>query len=326
MLNKAPQLIRWVQSGDLAAEQLPAALAVTEALPDGSKTLHFLDRLLLIAAIFCLCSAVIFFFAYNWNDMTRLQKFALAQAALLVAHVPLLRYPLQHWIAQSSLFAAGLLLGAWLAVIGQTYQTGADVFELFLIWALLLLPWTLLGRSMALTGLMLVLLNLSLFLALPLLHTVLDRMDYDKEVFTPFLAFFALNCVAWLILQFVRPQQRGLPWRIVTNLLLCYVLVILTIWCILSISSIGYRYGLSLAHVLWFLVAGKLLWDSLIRLNPPVLTLLCLCTILLLLAWLGRLLGYDNVSSWFIQAMVILGVATSYGHWLKKRLQDAGHA
>ena len=39
------------------------------------------------------------------------------------------------------LSAAAVLLGALLAVYGQTYQTGADPWGLFATWALLILPW-----------------------------------------------------------------------------------------------------------------------------------------------------------------------------------------
>ena len=44
---------------------------------------------------------------------------------------------------KAALLAAALLTGGLLALIGQTYQTGADTFELFATWAALILPWVL---------------------------------------------------------------------------------------------------------------------------------------------------------------------------------------
>src|SRR5690606_11250307 len=44
-------------------------------------------------------------------------------------------------LRQSLDTVSGLMLGLSLAVIGQIYQTGADSYQLFLLWALLLLPW-----------------------------------------------------------------------------------------------------------------------------------------------------------------------------------------
>jgi len=56
---------------------------------------------------------------------------------------------------------AVMLTGALLALFGQTYQTGADVYELFLGWALLTLPWVAACRFSPCWGLWLLLTNLS---------------------------------------------------------------------------------------------------------------------------------------------------------------------
>src|SRR5690554_4286161 len=120
----------WVAAGALPPQHLEQVLELAAARPDRMRTLRFLDRLLLIAAVLCACSAVVFFFAYNWDAMGRLHKLAQAQVVLALPLLMLLKYPLQHWLAQSALFASSLLLGAWLALIGQTYQTGADASDL----------------------------------------------------------------------------------------------------------------------------------------------------------------------------------------------------
>lgn len=52
-----------------------------------------------------------------------------------------------------------LWIGSLLALVGQTYQTGADIWELFAPWAALITP--LAGRSGAVWGLWAVLLNLT---------------------------------------------------------------------------------------------------------------------------------------------------------------------
>ena len=47
----------------------------------------------------------------------------------------------------AALLCATLALGGLLAFVGQTYQTGADAWQLFATWAALALLWTLLARS-----------------------------------------------------------------------------------------------------------------------------------------------------------------------------------
>ena len=57
---------------------------------------------------------------------------------------------LDRAFGQVLLIAGSVLTGVLLAVIGQAYQTGADVFELFVAWAVLILPWVFVSRSAAL--------------------------------------------------------------------------------------------------------------------------------------------------------------------------------
>ncbi|MBC5766955.1 DUF2157 domain-containing protein [Ramlibacter albus] len=87
---------------------------------------------------------VILWIAANWNDFGRMGRFALLQGALVAfcigaAWRPRLRAPLA--------LAAMLCIGALFAYFGQTYQTGADTWQLFAVWALLALPLCLGARS-----------------------------------------------------------------------------------------------------------------------------------------------------------------------------------
>jgi len=80
---------------------------------------------------------LIFAIAANWADLSRTTQFALLQAAVAVGGVgvmaaPRLRMPLGLWCL--------LATGGLLAFFGQTYQTGADPWQLFALWAGLGLP------------------------------------------------------------------------------------------------------------------------------------------------------------------------------------------
>lgn len=80
---------------------------------------------------------LIFAIAANWDELSRATQFALLQAAVIVGAagviaVPRLRMPLGLWCL--------LATGGLLAFFGQTYQTGADAWQLFALWAALSLP------------------------------------------------------------------------------------------------------------------------------------------------------------------------------------------
>ncbi len=87
---------------------------------------------------------IILWLAANWESLGRMGRFALLQGCVLAmglgaAALPRLRVPLG--------LLALLCIGGLFAYFGQTYQTGADPWQLFAVWALLALPLCLGARS-----------------------------------------------------------------------------------------------------------------------------------------------------------------------------------
>ena len=60
-------LFAWAERG--AITDLWAALGVAGVLPGPREWRNFLDRLLLWSGAVALATAVVFFIAYNWNDL-----------------------------------------------------------------------------------------------------------------------------------------------------------------------------------------------------------------------------------------------------------------
>lgn len=80
---------------------------------------------------------LVFWVAAHWDTLGRTGRFALLQVVLLVMAVgavarPEARVPLSLLVLLST--------GGLLAYFGQTYQTGADAWQLFALWAVLMLP------------------------------------------------------------------------------------------------------------------------------------------------------------------------------------------
>jgi hypothetical protein len=82
--------------------------------------------------------------AANWNDFGRGGRFALLQGAVLVLCAGA---ALQRRARAPLGLMALLCIGGLFAWFGQTYQTGADPWQLFALWALLSLPLCLAVRS-----------------------------------------------------------------------------------------------------------------------------------------------------------------------------------
>lgn len=91
-------------------------------------------------------SGIIFFFAANWPELHKFHKLGLLAGLLAATTIGAVLAGLNRLSGRILLTAAAVLVGALLALFGQIYQTGADAWELFFGWSLLILPWALLGR------------------------------------------------------------------------------------------------------------------------------------------------------------------------------------
>jgi len=119
----------------------PAAVARLHQLADLAPEPLHLDRTvplgvgILGAALGGL--GIVFWVAANWDTLSRLEKFSLLQAVVIILCGAAL------WLGRVRMplcIAALLTIGALFAYFGQTYQTGADPWQLFALWAVLSLP------------------------------------------------------------------------------------------------------------------------------------------------------------------------------------------
>ncbi|WP_119152986.1 DUF2157 domain-containing protein [Caldimonas tepidiphila] len=88
---------------------------------------------------------LILWVAANWATLGRTGQFALLQGAVVL---PAAAAALARARARAALLLVALLAqGGLLACFSQTYQTGADPWQLFALWSLLALPLALAARS-----------------------------------------------------------------------------------------------------------------------------------------------------------------------------------
>lgn len=102
---------------------------------------QFLSIFLLAAGIGFTIAGIIFFFAYNWDTLSKFAKLGIIEVLLTVS---VLLAVFTRWnilIKQILLTGAAFLTGTLFAVFGQIYQTGADAYDLFLGWTLFTLLW-----------------------------------------------------------------------------------------------------------------------------------------------------------------------------------------
>lgn len=154
----------WGRAGAIDAATSARAQAALGGDPPPAQWRDFLDRLALWLGVALLAAGAICFIAANWDEMGKLMRLYGLQALLVLAVVGAAWLGLSRLAGQAVLWLSMLLLGGLLALIGQTYQTGADPWELFALWAALSLPWVLAGRHAALWLTWALLLNVALSL------------------------------------------------------------------------------------------------------------------------------------------------------------------
>ncbi|MCU4422362.1 DUF2157 domain-containing protein [Acinetobacter lwoffii] len=98
-------------------------------------------RYLKILGLALITVSLLYLMAANWWMLPDPVQLAIPMLILLCSATASIYFDQQEWVRQSLDTVSGLMLGLSLAMIGQIYQTGADSYQLFLLWALLLLPW-----------------------------------------------------------------------------------------------------------------------------------------------------------------------------------------
>ncbi len=173
------------------ATSIRKVLLNTGLRPGISEWMFFIDYLLLsLGAIFLVCG-LFFFFAYNWNSMSKFLKLGFAQFPIVGLGIYLFFKKTNSLIGKIVLTALSCLIGLAFAVYGQIYQTGATAFDFLSAWALLSLVWVLISDFPPLWFLYLILLNLTVLFRIEQFHRMMDYRDVS-------VIFTLLNFVALL--------------------------------------------------------------------------------------------------------------------------------
>ena len=120
-----------------------------------------------------------FFIAANWTVIPKMIKLFGLEALLLLFILLAFYFRVKPIWFHLSLFSASILVGVFLAALGQIYQSGADSYLLFSLWTLLITPWALFLHLPHLFSFWLFLLYLSIFLFWDQYLQPFELISYD---------------------------------------------------------------------------------------------------------------------------------------------------
>ncbi len=298
-----------------------AFVAASSVLRPASAWFAWARRMLLFLGSALVLAGIIFFFAYNWSAMGRFLKFGLIEAGIVACIIASHLRGRTRLSGKVLLMNASVLVGVLLAVYGQTYQTGADTFELFVGWAVLILGWVIVSEFAALWIVWLILLNTGAILYWQQVGHPSHSIRYEFLC----LAVAVLNGLA-LALREVG-VQRGLEWlsgKWLRGILLAASLVALSLPTIHLIVDFSGTEGVSaLAACAWgvAVIGGYTCYRYKLRDMVP-LAIIVMNACIILLTLIGKVLfhgiGYDAAGLFLLFALIILGVVTGAVFWLRK--------
>jgi uncharacterized membrane protein len=308
------EVLDWFDSGRVEPDPELDVLRLAGMLPSPAEWGAFLARLTLWLGTIALAAALIFFLAFNWDDLGRFAKFALVEAAILAGLLACWRFDLDSSPGKAVLLLLSLLTGALLALAGQVYQTGADAWELFAWWAALILPWVLVGRLSPLWLLWLALLNAAAWL----------YFQFFRDGQAMLWALFFLNGLA--LAAWEAGHRAGLAWlrddwppRLVA-MASGTSATALIVWAVMDGGSAGPGARAFLAYVAW--LAAIYVWYRRVRPDLFMLAGGLLSLIVAVVAFLSQnMLGGDAGGFLFI-GLVVIGMSAGGAVWLKSAARE----
>lgn len=177
----------------------------------------WISRLFFFLGISLFLAGIFFFFAYNWNSMSSFLKFLTIEVLLAACLLGAAFTGLNNIMGKTLLLSGSVLLGVFMAVFGQVYQTGSESYQLFINWSLMIFGWTLISNFAFQWFFWILLTNLSL--QLWWIHAALPSKEMEFMIFVymtlynmSFLAlreFFTLNKkFSWLQASWTRQSLQ----------------------------------------------------------------------------------------------------------------------
>jgi uncharacterized membrane protein len=330
-LPATPHRVRSVAlAAGLSPRALDRAVEIASATPSRAEWHRFLSRTLTLLGAALVLAGIVCFFAYNWNRIGRFGKLGLIEAGIVGATL-VGWWRLPRLSGQVALTAAAVLVGPLLGVIGQTYQTGADPYGLFLTWAAVIVPWVIAARFTTLWVVQVVVLDV----ALALWWSQAARPSIDDRWVGQVVIVALVHGVA--IIAWEWQYRRARPWlteRWAPHELALVGFIALVFggsWFVFEPQQYGGRFNIGGAIALAGLIGaiGTAFWYyQQLRLDRFMVTVAGAAALALAAVIVGRVVITDlglEAFGWLALAMFVVAEVTFGLRWLR-RTQPPGSA
>lgn len=305
----------------LDAEELEEGLHIIGVFPDRAAWVKFLDRGFLIMGAAFVLSGISSFFAFNWAAMDRFLKFGFLGGFILAGAGFASYRGLRDLPAKISLTAAAFIVGILIAIIDQSYPSGAsggaESYRLFFGWAVLITGWVLISRFIPLWFLLLTLINIGV--------TAYWNQALGGSNMGMYAILFSVNAIA--VIAWELGQKANIEWiknrwtlRLAGFMAILF-LVIPTIQFIIEQGYSNYSQGENLlAAPIMYLIACSitLYYYSQKQKDIFMLTTGSFSLIAVVTAYVIRAMEFNSEGAFLIIAILILVQTAAAVRWLRK--------
>ena len=318
MKSKRQQILKWVAQGHIATKDIDEALEITQS--NNNKWYGFIRQSLLWLSVLSIAFGVIFFFAYNWDNISVFTKFILIQGLILFSLFFYTQITSQSQASTATLFFLALLIGSLFALFGQTYQSGKDPWQLFMLWTLFITPLAFTSRSSSLWLLWLLLANVTLNLVLHVRYGLLGFL-FDNE--RNLLLYAFLNFVAASSFEFLyHSKYKLINSRVASQVAIVVTMVAFTWVSIYSVFEIGKKSFDLLFYLGW--MTSVYYFYRVKTMDIMVLSSWVISGIVFIIFSIARIVNNDFDGAIFlILGLLIIGMSTMGVKWLMKLLKES---
>ncbi len=310
--------------GKLSLEDKNSILNILSTEPIERAWGLWVSWLLLFLGITLILSGITFFFAYNWASMSPIIKLSIIQVGLVTCLFGAFFYSLDNLPGQLLLLCASIFVGVFMAVFGQIYQTGADSYQLFMMWAVLILGWTLISKFSSQWALFLIISNVFLMLWHDQdIQRSNEALNLQAFIYTYLLI---LNTIALLLREFfvIKKNCLWLQARWTRNLIVLILVVTMfnsvCIWIFEETSLIIFLNGALgiLGHGIIFLFYRYKQVD----IWPLTIVLFSSCLLVLIVFFNIFLVDAKSSGVFFVLACIALAVFSVAAMYLRMIMKE----
>jgi uncharacterized membrane protein len=262
------------------------------------KNWHTMGRgLILSLGVGWLVSGIIFFFAFNWDQLHPFVKMGLMQIIFLLFALLAWKSRFSPLVNNILLTGAAVLVGVLFAVFGQIYQTGANAYDFFFSWWACLILWTIYLLFEPMWLLMVVLTNVTLAM-------YIEQETLAMQHSWEYLPFVLLNVFFYGLISWMSSKKQVLtaPW--LRHIILLWISLVL---------MVGFGAGLYGKYHSSFLVFTVIMvicllagfWIGMRQKNIVLLVLVGLTGMIVVLLLMNQ--WFNNTFSFFLSGIWIVG-------------------